>query len=132
MHSGSSHYYLKEESEKQRPEFGRISEIEKLIRSFPKVSFIAGHAGLFWQGEVRKRLKDCQNVWVDTSFQPPSAIKKLVKIFGAEKVMYASDRPWGFGRPHQETVKRACKGDRSLEKMIFFDNAADLLKICNK
>jgi len=127
VHAGISHYYLKGESEKQSPENGNIADVEVLVRSFPAVNFIVGHSGLFWQDQVRKKLWDCMNVWVDTSFQSPGNIRKLVRTFGPEKVMYASDWPWGFRRPHIKTVQAACKGDRKLEEMVFFENAAGLL-----
>jgi len=127
VHAGMAHYYLEDEAEKQSPENGKIADVEALVRSFPLVRFIVGHSGLFWQDEVRKKFRDCKNVWMDTSFQSPGIIRKLIKTFGAEKVMYASDWPWGFRRPHIRTVKAACKGDRVLEKMIFFENAAGLL-----
>lgn len=127
VHAGISHYYLKDEAEKQSPENGNIADVEVLVRSFPNVNFIVGHAGLFWQDQVRKKLWNCKNVWVDTSFQSPGIIRKLIRTFGSERIMYASDWPWGFRRPHIKTVKAACKGDRTLEKMIFFENAAGLL-----
>jgi len=43
--------------------------------------------------------------------------------------MYASDWPWGSRPPHIKTVKIACKGDRSLEELIYYKNAAGLLGI---
>ncbi|MDP2862805.1 MAG: amidohydrolase family protein [Desulfobacterales bacterium] len=129
IHAGKAHYYLADESEKHVPEYGNIEYAEKLVRSFPNVNFILGHAGLFWQDQVRKKLGDCKNVWVDTSFQSPGIIRKLIRTFGPEKVMYASDWPWGFRMPHIKTVKVACRGDMSLERMIYYENAAGLLGI---
>ena len=129
MHAGKAFYYLKNESEKHSPENGNIADVEALVRSFPNVNFIVGHSGLFWHNEVRKKIHDCSNVWVDTSVQSPETIRKLIKTFGAEKVMYASDWPWGSRPPHIRTVKIACRGDRSLEELIFYKNAAKLLEI---
>ena len=129
VHAGKAFYYLKNESEKHSPENGNIADVEALVRSFPKVTFIVGHSGLFWHKDVRKRLHDCSNVWLDTSVQSPETIRKLIKTFSAEKVMYASDWPWGSRPPHIKTVKIACKGDRSLEELIYYKNAAGLLGI---
>ena len=129
MHAGMAFYYMEDESDKHSPENGNIGDVEALVRSFPDVKFIIGHSGLFWHGQVRKRLRGCPNVWVDTSFQSPASIRKLVKTFGAEKVMYASDWPWGSRQPHVKTVKAACRGDRVLEDMIYHKNAAELLEI---
>jgi hypothetical protein len=127
VHAGKSHYYMDDESDRHAPENGNIEHVEELVRSFPDVRFIVGHAGLFWQDQVRKKLGDCKNVWVDTSFQSPGVIRKLIKTFGADQVMYASDWPWGFRLPHIKTVRIACRGDRELEKKIFCQNAARLL-----
>ncbi len=128
-HTGPSHYYLKNESEKQAPEYADVSSVEKLVRSFSGVNFIIGHSGLFWQDQVRKKMADCKNVWVDVSFQSPRVIKGLIKAFGPERVMYASDWPWGGRIAHVQTVKTACRGDLSLEKMLLGENAARLLDL---
>lgn len=129
MHAGKAFYYMEDESDKQSPENGEIKDVEALVRSFPKVNFIIGHSGIFWHRQVCKRLRGCTNIWVDTSFQSPGTIRNLVKTFGPEKVMYASDWPWGSRPPHVKTVKAACRGDRVLEDMIYYKNAAGLLGI---
>lgn len=127
IHSGVSHYYLGKEKSRNVPDNGRIVFIEKVIRSFPSINFIVGHAGLFQVNEVCRRMKDLPNVWVDTSFQSPGTIVKLIKVFGKHKVMYASDWPYGNRMPHVNTVKVACKGDKDLENLIYYENARRLL-----
>lgn len=127
VHAGRSNYYLGNEKNRQKPEYADIVHIEKLVRDFPSVNFVVGHAGLFWQDQTRKYLKGLSNVWVDTSFQSPGNIRKLIATFGPEKVLYASDWPWGFRPPHIKAVRTACRGDRSLEERVFYRNAADLL-----
>jgi hypothetical protein len=126
-HAGVSHYYIGAEKGLNNPENGKISNVETLVKTFPGINFIIGHAGLFQVGQVCRQLKGLDNVWVDTSFQSPENIKKLIKTFGPEKVMYASDWPFGYREPALKTVKIACGGDKGLEEMIFFRNAADLL-----
>jgi len=128
-HTGPSAYYLGSETDRNRPENGAVKEIIHMVRTFPKIPFIIGHAGLFWVHEIRKSLGDCQNVWVDTSFQSPGNIRKLIKTFGPEKVMYASDWPWGSQGPHIKTVQVACKGDQQLAERLFFQNAKELLEL---
>jgi len=129
VHAGMSQYYLGAEKERNTPEFGKIHYIEALVRSYSKIDFIIGHAGLFQVDEVMVRLKGLKNVWVDTSFQSPEIIRELIQAFGAERVMYASDWPYGYRLPHIKTVKVACRGDEALENMVFFDNAKHLLRI---
>jgi predicted TIM-barrel fold metal-dependent hydrolase len=129
IHGGVSNYYMGKEKSRNIPTNGRIAYIENAIRDFPAVNFIVGHAGLFQVKEVCRRLKGLSNVWVDTSFQSPEAIVKLIKVFGEDKVMYASDWPFGYRPPHIKTVKVACKGSRELEDLLFFKNAQRFLNL---
>ncbi len=126
-HAGVSHYYLGLEKKLNQPANGKISNVETLVKTFPDIKFIIGHAGLFQVGQVCERLKGLDNVWVDTSFQSPEIIRRLIKTFGPEKVVYASDWPYGYREPALKTVKIACRGDRELEEMVFYKNAAALL-----
>ncbi len=69
------------------------------------------------------------NVFVDTSFQSPERVRQLVAAFGAERVLFASDWPFGNRPPALAIVRAACRGDRGLERRILFENAAELLGI---
>jgi len=130
FHSGVQSYYLgREKLERQRPEYGNPKDAVKLCTEFPTVSFIAGHAGLFQYRDTIEVLSRLKNVYVDTSFMEPKNIRKLVKAFGPERVMYASDWPCGNRTPNVESVAEACKGDKSLERLIYYENAARLLGI---
>lgn len=129
VHAGKSQYYLGDEKHRNVAAFGSIKPIAHMVRNFPGIRFVVGHAGLFWHREVRALMGGLKNVWVDTSFQSPYTIRKLIRSFGAERVMYASDWPYGNRKPHLRTVRAACRGDASLERMIFFENAASLLGI---
>jgi predicted TIM-barrel fold metal-dependent hydrolase len=52
-----------------------------------------------------------------------------MKTFGPDRVMYASDWPFGMRSPHMSTVRIACRGVRTLENRLFFENAAELLEL---
>ncbi len=115
FHSGIFSYYLgREKKTMQRPECGDPRDALKICTAFPKVSFIAGHAGLFQYRQTIDSLSGLENVYVDTSFQSPKHIKELVKAFGPERVMYASDWPWGDRRASLRSLAEACRGDKSL------------------
>jgi uncharacterized protein len=130
FHCGTSEYYLNDEkATNQNPAFGAIKYAAELVAAFPGVSFIAGHAGLFEYQEVISLLKKFKNVWVDISFQASDNIKELIAVFGPERVMYASDWPFGERIPAIQNVKKACEGDSALENRIFHENAAELLDI---
>lgn len=128
FHCGISSYYLgSEQREKEDAALGGIAYAEKLVAAFPDVTFIAGHAGLYEYGKVKDMLGGYKNVMVDTSFQPPGHVRELIRVFGPDRVLYASDWPFGNREPAIKIVKKACRGDTSLEKRIFYENAAALL-----
>ena len=129
FHCGYSSYYLDGESHKENPSFSDIHYCRDLVKAFPGVRFIAGHAGIYQVGDVISMLSGFPNVSVDISFQSPEKIRDLLKSFGPERVMYGSDWPWGGRKTPMKTVKIACRGDLALERKIFYENAARLLRI---
>jgi uncharacterized protein len=128
FHCGVSSYYLEPERLlKEDASLGQIAVARDLVATFPDVTFIAGHAGLFQYRDVMALLSGFRNVMVDTSFQSPDHVRKLLSVFGPERVMYASDWPYGNRIPAVNIIKKACKGDKGLENRIFYENAASLL-----
>ena len=129
FHAGIAHYYPTDQKERERPDFGNIEPALKLVKAFPKVPFIAGHAGLFQVNEVMGLLGPCKNVRVDISFQSPKVVRQLIDVFGPERVLFASDWPWGSRGTPIRVVKRACRMDDGVKKRIFYENAKELLKL---
>ncbi len=131
FHCGTSSYYLgPEQQTRETPAFGAIADAAALVAAFPRVTFIAGHAGLFDYREAIARLSPFKNVLVDTSFHSAGSVRELLRAFGPDRVMYGSDWPYGNHLPALRIVRRACKGDASLERRIFYENAAKLLNCC--
>ena len=129
FHCGISSYYLGRARARQRPRNGAIPDAVALVRDFPQVNFIAGHAGLFEVRDVMKLLAGFPNVAVDTSFQSAATVRELIGAFGPERVLFASDWPYGNRSPALAIAKSACAGDVGLERRILFENAAERLKL---
>lgn len=129
FHCGMSTYYHRADREREVSRYGKICHAARLVREFPNVNFIAGHAGLDDVHDVIDQLAMYPNVWVDTSFQSPRIIRELVDVFGPGKVLFASDWPWGSRPAAIRAVKIACRGDKGLEQRIFCINAASLMSI---
>lgn len=130
FHCGVSEYYLgTEKTTRQNPSNGEIKHTVDLVAAFPNVDFIAGHAGLFQVRDVMSLLGGYKNVYVDISFQSPGTIRELVDVFGPEKVLFASDWPYGNRPTAVKAVRKACQGDRILEDLIYYQNAARLLNM---
>jgi predicted TIM-barrel fold metal-dependent hydrolase len=130
LHCGTMSYYLGEEKvSRQTPAYGEVRYTQKLVSDFPTVSFVVGHAGLIEVQEVMERLGEYENVWVDISFQSPENVIELISVFGPERVLFGSDWPFGNRPPVKTIVQEVCRGDRSLENLIFRENAVRLLRI---
>jgi hypothetical protein len=129
FHCGVSSYYLGRERKREQPRYGAIRHAAALVRNFPQVRFIAGHAGLFEVRDTMQLLAGLPNVWVDTSFQSVATVRELIATFGPDKVLFASDWPYGERPPAMKIAEAACSGDRGLERRIFFENAAELLGV---
>lgn len=127
FHCGISSYYRGAEAQNENADYGRIEYARDLVVRFPEVSFIAGHAGLYERRAVMDLLGGYKNVMVDTSFQSAGHVLELIRVFGPERVLFASDWPFGNRQPAVKIVKKACRGDAFLEKRIFYENAAELL-----
>jgi len=129
IHVGPANYYLPCENKTRSADFSSIEKIERLVAAFPDVNFIIGHAGLDDFQKVIEIMPKYKNTYVDTSFQYPQSIKDLIAAFGGDRIMFASDWHYGLRKPMIATVYEACKNDAALQKLIFYDNAANLLKI---
>jgi uncharacterized protein len=130
FHCGISSYYIEPEPQTRKAAaLGGIAYARELVAAFPDVAFIAGHAGLFQYRDVIELLSPFKNVMVDTSFQAVGHVRELIRAFGPERVMFASDWPFGNRPPAIRIIQKACRGDKALERRIFYENAAGLLGI---
>ena len=130
LHTGINYYYADASDRfREEPSFGDVSDVAALLKAFPKVKFIAGHAGLFSVKQARTLWGGLKNVWVDGSFQSPQGIRSLIRCFGPDKVIFGSDWPWGNRGPARKIIKQACRGDQALEKRIFSQNAIEVMNL---
>ena len=129
FHAGEAKYYTPKENKKQFSQNASIKKIERVISAFPEMTFIVGHAGLREIVQVMDLLSKYKNVFADTSFQPPEAIKALISSFGGDRVLFASDWPYGLRKPALMAVKEACGDDDLLLKAILYDNAFGILNL---
>lgn len=127
VHCGSNNYRVGLERKYEHPENGDPRHLQELASAFPKVNFIAGHAGLLELEVATEALSGLPNVWVDVSFQSAKRIRALVKAFGRERVLLGSDWPWGSRATAVACARDACAGDQDLEEKLLFKNALVLL-----
>ena len=129
IHAGPANYYLPKENKKRFIDFASVEKIGNLIEAFPSVNFIVGHAGLDDYEKVIETMPKYKNAYADTSFQYPDSIKKIINALGADRVMFASDWHYGQRKPAVATVFEACKNDPAVLRLVFYENAANLLNL---
>ncbi len=125
VHTGTSNYYPPAEQHLQAAGYGRVEGIARIAQAFPQLCFVAAHGGLRQFADVLTLLAPLPNAYVDTSFVSPAGIRTLVEFFGPERVLFASDWPWGFHRTSLAAVRRACTS--RTRELVLGGNACRLL-----
>jgi len=104
-------------------------DVATLARRFPAVRIIMAHlTGCGVRGVLA--VKDCPNVWIDTSGAAPEAglVEYAVAQLGAERVLYGSDAPI---RDFSVALARVTgtQLDAATKRKILHDNAWALLRL---
>lgn len=128
FHCGVSSYYLGKDKAQEEPQFGHIHYARELVKRYPDVAFVAGHAGMFQVDDVINQLGTFDNVWVDTSFQPAGKIRQLLNTFGEDKILFGSDWPFGSRNTAVRIMNKVCLNNETLAEKIFHQNAETILK----
>ena len=76
---------------------GRMDELATLALRFPEVPLVLAHAAIADQGMFASRLRDHPSVFYDTSCFSATDVIELFARVPAERVVFASDMP--YGRP---------------------------------
>jgi predicted TIM-barrel fold metal-dependent hydrolase len=126
FHCGIAHYYNNKEPYRDTPAYGAVEYARNLVGEHPDVQFVAGHAGMFEMEEVIAKLAPFKNVSVDTSVQSSANIRRLLHTFGPDRVLFASDWPFGQVRASLACAKAACKKDVTVIRKVLYGNAARL------
>jgi predicted TIM-barrel fold metal-dependent hydrolase len=95
-------------------------EIERIVRMFPDITFLLGHAGGFQYRSFMTALKDCHNAIADlcgTVFLD-SYVEELVGIVGDGRVTYSSDFTFIDPAVMLNMVKTADIPEKSKEKIL--------------
>lgn len=105
-------------------------QIGKAAKECPQTKFLLGHyGGFFYYEDAIKVASKYKNIYLETSLIPyPEAIKKGVRVVGADRIVFGSDLP--PLNPSVELKKFDLAGLAEAEKdKILWRNIADLLEI---
>ena len=112
MHTGDNRY--------DRSNPNRLCPI---LEIYTDLVIIAAHFGGYsiWE-EASQKLKNFPNVYVDCSssfaFMKPRLAKKLIKTYGADKVLFATDYPMWEPRAELEYFLKLKLKDEEMEKIL--------------
>lgn len=126
-HAGAANYYPRKEEHLQRPAYGGLAGIERMCRAHPRLRFVVAHGGLREFRFFMERFPQIQNVWADTTFLSPEDIRAALTAFGARRVLFGSDWPYGFHRTAMRAARLACGADAEALAAVLGGNAAELL-----
>jgi hypothetical protein len=99
-----------------------------LMKAFPAVPFIAAHMGLAFWPRVIDAASGCDNIFLDTSFQPPEVLKIAERRVGSRRILFGTDFPLLNQRAVIRCVEKAFKGRAAVLEKVFHDNIDGLMK----
>ena len=108
---------------------GTPKRISYAVDEFPSLKFVIAHlGGLNMWDEARKYLIG-KNIYLDTAYctiMPDEEVRNIIKLHGADKVLFGSDFPWIRQADIKALIER-CVPDEDKREMIFHKNAEKLL-----
>ena len=111
-----------------------VKRFEKVIKKFPRLTFIVPHLGFEEMDEFVGLLKDYPNLYLDTKMVLaqyfPHPIKKEWFTDHADRILFGTDFPnipYVWKREKEGLMKLGLGGEK--ESKILYENAARLLRI---
>ncbi len=104
--------------------------LARVHKAFPGLKLVAAHLGGYKLWEDVESYLVGHSIWLDTAFCdhecPPRQFLDIIRAHGADKVLFASDGPWGGQAENLAFLRNAGLTDAEL-KAIEGDNARRLL-----
>lgn len=114
-------------SPRWQAKFTQMEDYEKIVKDFPKVTFILGHSGVDRFEEAAQIGKHHENVYLELSGQPPLAIKKIISIMGSDRLLFGTDWPYYPIALPLAKVLIATEGNDTVREKILYTNARRLI-----
>lgn len=100
---------------------------EAPIALHQQVTFVLGHSGALQFDEALALAQRYENVWLETSSQSLSNVRRLVREAPPDRVVFGSDWPFYPQAVALAKVLLATEEDEEARRRVLFDNAARLL-----
>jgi predicted TIM-barrel fold metal-dependent hydrolase len=110
-----------------RGDYGFPKNYKRLLKSFPKMTLIFAHIGLYESFTLLDMIEDHPNVYCDTSFQPAGVIKKAIEKLGEDRLMYGSDWPFCVQNTSLKIILKVTEGNPDLRDKLLYKNAERII-----
>jgi predicted TIM-barrel fold metal-dependent hydrolase len=87
LHSGDYPIYKPEGSSDW------VTDLRNMVRSFPDLRFVCGHCGWNRPAAASQVARRYDNLWLETSWQPPRILRRICDLLGPQKLVLGSDYP---------------------------------------
>jgi predicted TIM-barrel fold metal-dependent hydrolase len=101
--------------------------LPRLLREFPTLTFVCGHAGWDSPRAALKAALGAANLFLETSWQPPYLIRRLCDKLGPERLLFGSDFPLFSQRRALRNIRQALNDAEFT--MVAGENARRLLRL---
>ena len=102
---------------------------EKPIAENPRTRFVLGHSGALQFEQALDLQRRYPNVWLETSSQSLSSLKRMVERADPDRVVHGSDWPFYHPAISISKILIATEGNAELRHKMLWSNAAALLGI---
>jgi len=109
----------------------RAKDIRKFVKKYPALKVIVGHAAFTMEHciDVLMFLKDCSNVYFETSISVPYGIGTLIKAMGNHRVIFGSDSPSATTPDIEINKIRILNLDKETLEKVFYNNISEVIGV---
>jgi hypothetical protein len=107
----------------------QVRHYERPIRENPRTRFVLGHSGALQFEEALELQRRYPNVWLETSSQSVSSLKRMVERADPDRVVHGSDWPFYHPAISVSKILIATEGKPELRHKFLWANAAKLLGV---
>ena len=115
-----------------RYDFSHPRRLANILKNFPRLTVIGAHFGGWSLPDLALEYLKNENCYLDTSssimYIGNIRAKELIRIYGAERILFGSDYPMWSPKDEIETLKKLNLTDNEYE-LIFSGNAKRILNI---
>jgi predicted TIM-barrel fold metal-dependent hydrolase len=107
----------------------QVARYERTIAENPDTTFVLGHSGALQYDQALRFAEQYPNTWFELSCLGLTALRRVVEVVPADRVLYGTDWPFYHQALTLARVLIATEDDPALRRAVLHDNAARLLAL---